>query len=149
MGWKKQTTGIILILTYLLFLLNVTVVVCLQHLTTFQLLPPGSQFDSCLLTGCSVCFITGTTQRCTACLSAQVKHTVTEGQTHIQTEHVQAADSQNHIISHRDNLEKGGRCIKTALHTHSGYSLLVGFGWEGGVAGSKRSLWVRKRSTLS
>ena len=148
MGWKKQATGRVLILTYLLFLLDVNVVVCLQHLTTVQLLPPGSQFDSCLLTGCSVRFITGTTQRYTIWLSTQVKQAVTEGQTRTYIL------SMNRLPTHRTTLSCTGTIWKRGgilkLHsTHWDYSLLVGLGWQGGVASSKWSFGVRQCSTLS
>ncbi len=127
--WYKHTTDMVLILTgFRLLALRISPlsifpqILCFQHLTTVQLLPPGSQFDSSLLTGYSICLITGTTQRCTALLSTQVKHTATV--CHTNTTHnthtetgwawAKATKSYNHIISYRDNLEKG--CY---TYTHS------------------------------
>lgn len=54
---------------------------CVQHHTTVQLLPPGSQCDVSLLTDCSVCFVTGATQFWTALLGTQVEYAVAEEHT--------------------------------------------------------------------
>lgn len=54
---------------------------CVQHHTTVQLLPPGSQCDASLLTGCNVRFVTGAAQFWTALLGTQVEYAVAEEHT--------------------------------------------------------------------
>lgn len=116
-----------------------------QLLTAAQLLPPRPQFDSGLLTGCSICYIAGTAQLSTAVLSTQVKQTVTKKDTHIHNEH--GYSHINDLI--RCCIEQYWNRPGPHTDTHSDYSLPVGFRWQGGVAGGKWSTGVRQGSTLS